>query len=203
MKIIGKKLDIYNSLLAICFLIMAIPMILILIVLIRLDSSGKAIFRQTRIGHQGKRFKMYKLRTMIDNAELIRDKYQYLNSSDGPTFKIKDDPRFTRIGKFLSHSNLDELPQLINVIKGDMKIVGFRPPLPREVEKYEPWQLKRFKGYPGMTSTWAIFGSHSISFPKWVKMDIEYEKQRSFRKDLWIILKTIKIPLRSLGRLVF
>ena len=127
---------------------------------------------------------------MIKDAEQLKEKYKHLDFSDGPVFKIKDDPRFTKIGKFLNHSNLDELPQFINVLKGDMSIVGFRPPTPDETEQYKSWHFERFNGIPGMTSLWAVSGAHGIKFDDWIKMDIDYYNNISFLLDMKIISMT-------------
>lgn len=133
---------------------------------------------------------MHKFRIMTAGAEKLNKKYKHLDFTDGPVFKIKKDPRLTKVGKMLRRSNLDELPQLFNIIKGDMSFVGFRPPTPDEVAQYKGWQLKRFEGYPGLTSLWAISGMHKIRFDDWIKMDIDYNNNISFLSDLRIIGKT-------------
>ena len=175
------------------------PIFIIIAIAVKATSKGSVIFKQKRLGHNQKIFTMYKFRSMIENAEYLKEKYNHLNQTNGPVFKISNDPRFTKIGEFLSHTNLDELPQFFNILKGDMSIVGFRPPTPDEVEKYEKWQFERFKGIPGMTSLWAISGCHDIKFDDWIKMDIEYNKDASFLLDLKIIWKT---SLRFIERIL-
>lgn len=184
----------FNRIFALFIIIILIPLLVIISLFIILTSYGKPLFLQERMGHNGKKFSLYKFRTMVLGAEKIKDNYKHLNYADGPVFKIKNDPRFTRIGKFLSESHLDELPQLFNVIKGDMLLVGFRPPLYEEVKKYSKKQMLRFEGYPGITSIWAVNGGHNThSFNEWIKSDIDYENKRGYINDLNIIIKTIKL----------
>lgn len=183
------------------FLLLAVFFIFMLIIafLIKLTFSGKVIFVQKRLGHNKKSFNIYKFRTMVENADELKRKYIKMNEVDGPVFKIENDPRFTRIGKFLSRTHLDELPQLLNVLNGDMLLVGFRPPTLDEVRKYKSWQMKRFEGYPGITSFWAVNGGHKkFSFDEWIKSDIDYEKKRSFYEDLKILFKTLNGLIESL-----
>ena len=135
---------------------------------------------------------------MIESADKLKEKYGQMSEVDGPVFKIDNDPRFTRFGRFLSKTHLDELPQLWNIVKGDMFFVGFRPPTLDEVEKYNNWQIDRFKGYPGITSFWAVNGGHSkFTFNEWIKSDMEYEKKRSFYGDLKLIFRTINLFIIS------
>jgi len=185
----------FNLLLAIFLLILLLPIFLLTALSIKFTSGGSIMFKQKRVGHNRKEFIMYKFRTMIDGAEKMQKKYLNLNTASGPTFKISNDPRFTKIGKFLSHSNLDELPQIINVLKGDMFFVGFRPPIEEEVRKYKEPQLKRFEAYPGITSLWAISGAHSIPFNNWINMDLNYENERSMLNDIKIIFVTAFKPI--------
>lgn len=173
----------------ICVVLLS-PLFLIISILIKKDSKGPVIFKQKRIGHNQKIFTIYKFRTMVENAEELKEKYKHLDSTDGPVFKIGNDPRLTRIGRTLSKTSLDELPQLINILKGNMYFVGFRPPLPDEAAQYKEWQLKRFRGYPGLTSLWAIEGMHRIKFDDWIRMDISYNNGESVLLDLKIIGKT-------------
>ena len=186
-RLIKKIID---PLIALICLIILSPLFFIISILIKKDSKGKIIFRQKRIGHDQKIFTMYKFRTMVKDAEKLKEKYKHLDFTDGPVFKIREDPRFTKIGKKLAKTNLDELPQLLNILKGNMYFVGFRPPLPDEIPQYEEWQLKRFKGYPGLTSSWAISGMHHIKFDEWIKIDIDYNDNQSLFLDLNIIWKT-------------
>ena len=159
---------------------------------IKKDSEGPAIFTQIRVGKNQKKFVFYKFRTMVQDAEKQFRKVKHLNEADGPVFKIAADPRLTSFGKWLREKNLDELPQLWNVLKGDMSLVGFRPPVPSEVKKYKKWQLRRFEGKPGITSLWAVKGGHKISFDNWIKMDLWYEKNASIWLDFKILSATIK-----------
>jgi len=169
-------------------IIMLSPIYFIIAVTVKITSEGPIIFKQKRIGHNQKMFTLYKFRTMVKNAEQLKEKYRHLNEADGPVFKIANDPRFTKIGRFLSKTNLDELPQFLNVLKGDISIVGYRAPTPDEVKKYERWHFERFKGIPGMTSLWAISGNHNkFKFDEWIKMDIDYNNNPSFLIDLKII----------------
>jgi lipopolysaccharide/colanic/teichoic acid biosynthesis glycosyltransferase len=181
---------IIEPVIALMYIIILSPLFLIISILIKKDSKGSVIFKQKRIGHNQKIFSIYKFRTMVENAEKLKEKYKHLDSTDGPVFKIGNDPRFTKIGKILAKTSLDELPQLINILKGDMRFVGFRPPLPDEVAQYKEWQLKRFEGYPGLTSLWVIKGMHQIKFDDWIKIDIDYNDNESLLLDLKIVWKT-------------
>jgi lipopolysaccharide/colanic/teichoic acid biosynthesis glycosyltransferase len=155
------------------------------------DPHGSPIFSQTRVGRNGKEFRFYKFRSMRNHAEDMLDELLQDNEMDGPAFKIKDDPRITRVGKFLRKSSIDELPQLWNVLKGDMSIVGPRPALPREVEQYDAYALQRLLIHPGLTCYWQIQPMrNSLSFERWVALDIKYIQERSFFTDLKIILRT-------------
>ena len=171
-------------------LILLSPIVLVIGILIKLESKGPIIFSQKRVGLNGKEFKMYKLRSMVANAEEIKEKLKEKNEMSGPMFKIKDDPRITKIGKFIRKTSIDELPQLINVLKGDMSLVGPRPSLPDEVKKFEPWMLKRLEVKPGITCYWQVMGRSSIGFEDWMKLDIKYVNERSFWLDIKLILKT-------------
>jgi exopolysaccharide biosynthesis polyprenyl glycosylphosphotransferase len=169
------------------------PFMLIIAFLIKLTSKGPIVFKQERVGLRGRKFYIYKFRTMVYNAEKLRDALLDKNESDGPTFKIKNDPRITIIGKFLRKTGLDELPQLFNVLKGEMSLIGPRPPLPQEVEKYERWQLRRLSVKPGITCTWQVIPNrHDILFEKWMKLDIQYIENWSIKKDFQLFFKTIR-----------
>ncbi len=190
-KKIGKRLfDIFFS---IIFIILSLPLMLLITFIISLKSKGGIIFRQIRVGRNNKSFTMYKFRTMVEGAEKLKSIYLHLNQADFPLFKISDDPRFTNIGKFLSNTNLDELPQLFNVLKGNMSIVGPRPALPEEVATYKDWQKKRLDIKPGITSLWHVSPGYNPfgKFDDWVKNDIEYINNTSLLLDLKIIYKTI------------
>ena len=179
--------------LALLILIILSPFILLLFLLIRITSQGPFIFKQKRAGKGKKSFFIYKFRTMVENAKYLKLKIDYLNEADGPVFKIRNDPRYTKIGKFLSHTGLDEIPQLINVIKGEMDFVGPRPLPVSEAEKIPKKFEKRFSVLPGVTSPWIINGAHSLNFDQWMKLDLEYADKKSFLYDIQIFLKTIKM----------
>ncbi|MDU4660975.1 MAG: exopolysaccharide biosynthesis polyprenyl glycosylphosphotransferase [Clostridium butyricum] len=171
-------------------LLILLPILLIVGLIIILDSKGPVIFKQERVGFRGKKFYMYKFRSMVVNAEKLKDKLQKDNEMSGPMFKMKKDPRITRVGKFIRKTSIDELPQLFNVLKGEMSLVGPRPSLPKEVMKFEPWMLKRLEVKPGLTCYWQVSGRSSIGFEEWMKLDCEYVKDRSILLDLKLIFKT-------------
>ena len=182
--------DIVLSLLA---LVVLFPLLLIVALIIVIDSPGASpIFTQIRVGKDGKPFKFYKFRSMYPDAEKRLAELLKYNEMDGPVFKIKDDPRITRVGRFIRRSSIDELPQLWNILKGDMSIVGPRPPLPREVEQYDEYAKQRLWVTPGLTCYWQIqHGRNDVSFQQWMEMDAKYIQDRSFRADWKIIFKTI------------
>lgn len=185
--IFKRLLDILGPIIG---LILLSPILIIVGILIKLESKGPIIFSQKRVGLNKKEFKMYKFRSMVCNAEELKDKLKDKNEMSGPMFKIKDDPRITKIGKFIRKTSIDELPQLINVLKGDMSLVGPRPSLPNEVKEFEPWMLKRFEVKPGLTCYWQVMGRNAIDFENWMKLDIKYVNERSFWLDIKLILKT-------------
>jgi exopolysaccharide biosynthesis polyprenyl glycosylphosphotransferase len=167
------------------------PVFLIVGIIIKLDSKGSAIFSQKRVGKGGKEFKMYKFRSMVVNAEELKEKLLHQNEMSGPMFKMKDDPRITKIGRFIRKTSIDELPQLINVIKGDMSLVGPRPSLPKEVAKFEPWMMRRLDVKPGLTCYWQVSGRNNIDFDDWMRLDIKYVQDRSIKLDMKLIFKTV------------
>ena len=176
------------------------PFMLIISLLIKLTSKGPIVFKQERVGLRGRKFYIYKFRTMVQDAEKIRTSLEDKNETDGPVFKIKNDPRITRIGKLLRKTGLDELPQLFNVLKGEMSLIGPRPPLPQEVEKYERWQLKRLSMKPGITCTWQVIPNrHDVLFEKWMKLDIQYIENWSVKKDFLLFFKTIRSLISGSG----
>ena len=194
---VGKRLlDVGGSLLALCF---AGPLIAFLAVLIKLESRGPVFYRSTRIGRGGRAFTFLKLRSMVKDAERRRGQLHHLNEADGPVFKIARDPRVTRIGRFLRTTSLDELPQFWNVLRGDMSLVGPRPPIPEEIAQYEPWQLRRLDVRPGITCLWQISGRSRIGFQEWMRLDLEYIRHRSFALDLKILVRTIPAVLSREG----
>ena len=175
------------------------PLYILLSILIKLDSKGPVFFKQKRVGVRGRTFTLLKFRTMVTNAEELQEKLKEKNEVDGPVFKIKDDPRITKIGKFLRKTSLDELPQFFNVLKGDMSVVGPRPPIPKEVLEYERWQLRRLSMKPGITCIWQVSGRNEISFEQWMKLDLEYIDNWSLKFDIILILKTVNTIFRSTG----
>ena len=166
------------------------PVLLVTAAAIKLESEGPIIFSQDRVGLNGKKFKMYKLRSMVSNAEELKEKLLEQNEMSGPMFKMKDDPRITKVGKFIRKTSIDELPQLINVLKGDMSLVGPRPSLPKEVEQFEPWMYERIQVKPGLTCYWQVSGRNNIDFEDWMKLDIKYVRERSLLGDLKLVFKT-------------
>ena len=188
-----RLIDIVGSGLGILILILVF---LIIGILIKLeDPKGSVFFSQKRNGLNGKEFNMYKFRSMVHNAEDLLESLMSKNEMDGPVFKIKDDPRITKIGKFIRKTSLDELPQLFNVLKGDMSLVGPRPPIPREVIQYNKYQYQRLLVKPGITCYWQISGRNNIDFDEWVELDLKYIKERNLFKDIYIILMTLPVLL--------
>lgn len=194
---IKRAMDIVLSLTAIICLS---PVLLLIAVLIKLDSKGSVLFNQERIGYKQKRFNMYKFRSMVVDAEEQFDKVKTLNETNHIMFKSKDDPRITRMGKFLRKSSLDELPQLFNILKGDMSIVGPRPPLERELVKYEKWHHVKFLRPQGLTGLWQVSGRAEIKeFDDVIHLDYQYNKNWNILMDIKIILKTIPVVLSAKG----
>ncbi|WP_302652639.1 sugar transferase [uncultured Clostridium sp.] len=191
-EVIKRIIDIVASFIGI---ILLSPLILIVSILIKLESKGEVIFKQKRVGLNGKEFYMYKFRSMVINAEELKEQLESQNEMSGPMFKIKDDPRITKVGKFIRKTSIDELPQLINVIKGDMSLVGPRPSLPKEVKKFEQWMMERLEVKPGLTCIWQVSGRNNIDFEDWMKLDIKYVRERSFKLDIKLILKTVLVLL--------
>jgi len=167
--------------------------------LIKLTSPGPVLFKQERCGLSGRVFTMYKLRSMIDNAEQLRCELEPLNEMDGPVFKSSRDPRITPVGKLIRRFSIDEFPQIYNVLRGDMSLVGPRPPLPQEVAKYERWQKRRLSMKPGITCLWQISGRNKVSFDDWMKLDLTYIDNWSLLLDLKILLKTVPVVLLGRG----
>lgn len=176
------------------------PFMLIIALLIKATSKGPVIFKQERVGLRGRKFYIYKFRTMVQNAEHLKAQLMSMNESDGPTFKIKKDPRITLIGRVLRKTGLDELPQLFNVLKGEMSLIGPRPPLPDEVDKYERWQLRRLSVKPGITCTWQIIPNRNdIIFDKWMKLDMQYIDNWSLKSDFVLFFRTIVSVFKAGG----
>nr|WP_235434215.1 sugar transferase [Geobacillus stearothermophilus] len=170
---------------------------LIVAILIKLeDPKGPVFFKQVRVGKDGKEFYMYKFRSMVTNAEELLESLLHLNETTGAMFKMKNDPRVTKIGRFIRKTSIDELPQLWNVLKGDMSLVGPRPPLPREVAQYTEYDKQRLLVTPGCTGLWQVSGRNDLGFNEMVELDLKYIRERSILYDLKIILKTIKIMIK-------
>ncbi len=172
-------------------LLLGWPLFLVIAIAIKIDSRGPVFFKQERVGENHRRFWIYKFRTMVSDAERQLEALRELNEADGPLFKIRDDPRVTRVGRFLRRTSLDELPQLINVVKGEMSLVGPRPPIPAEVEQYQAWHEKRLSVPPGMTGLWQVSGRSELTFDEMVLLDLYYIEHWSPWLDLLIMLRTI------------
>lgn len=173
---------------------------LIISILIKLDDPhGKVFYSQTRLGKDGRRFQMWKFRSMVANADKMVDKLLKKNDVEGAMFKIKDDPRIMRVGRVLRKHSLDELPQLYNVLRGDMSLVGPRPPLPREVVKYTDYDRQRLAVIPGCTGLWQVSGRSNLSFSEMVTLDIQYINNASFSQDILILLKTFSVFIHPNG----
>jgi exopolysaccharide biosynthesis polyprenyl glycosylphosphotransferase len=182
------------------FLLAAAPLMLLTAVLIKLDSPGPVFFKQERVGLHKRRFQLIKFRTMTEGAERQQQLLEHLNEADGPVFKIKDDPRITRVGKFLRRFSIDELPQLFNVLKGEMSLVGPRPLPVRDVQRIAlQWHKRRLSMKPGVTCLWQVNGRSDVSFDHWVRMDLEYIDKWSLGLDLKILLRTIPTVLKGAG----
>jgi len=194
--LVKRAMDVVGSVLC---LSLGLPLLAFIAIAIRLDSPGPIIFRQMRVGLNGRPFVMFKFRSMEEGAEEQQEALADLNEADGPLFKIRDDPRLTRVGRFLRRTSLDELPQLINVLKGEMSLVGPRPPLPREVEQYQEWHKKRLQAPPGMTGLWQVSGRSRMSFDEQVLLDIYYIENWSPWLDFKILARTIPQVLLGEG----
>jgi exopolysaccharide biosynthesis polyprenyl glycosylphosphotransferase len=188
---------IIDILLSVISLIALSPVFVIIAIAIKLDSSGPIVYSQTRVGKNGKHFKMFKFRSMIINAEEMITELKSMNEMDGPMFKIKKDPRITMVGRFIRRTSIDELPQLINILRGEMSIVGPRPSLPSEVKEFEPWMMERFVVKPGLTCFWQVSGRNNIPFHKWMELDIKYVKERNLWLDVKLVFKTIKVVIKG------
>ena len=183
-----RVIDILGSIVG---LILFLPISFLISIAIKIeDPKGKILFCQERVGINNKTFKMYKFRSMVSNAEELLKDISELNEMDGPVFKIKEDPRITKVGKFIRKTSLDEIPQFFNILKGDMTLVGPRPPLVCEVDNYGDYEMQRLTVKPGLTCYWQIGGRNSIDFKKWVELDLKYIEERNIFVDIKIIFKT-------------
>lgn len=187
---IKRVIDIVGSL---CGIILLSPVFIITAVAVKLDSKGPIFFNQMRVGLDGKEFTMFKFRSMVTDAETQLTKLKDKNEMDGPMFKIKRDPRITKVGKFIRKTSIDELPQLFNVLFGSMSLVGPRPNLPREVEKFSPYHKQKLQVKPGITCYWQTMGRSSVGFEEWMEMDLQYCRDRSTWTDIKLIFKTVKV----------
>jgi exopolysaccharide biosynthesis polyprenyl glycosylphosphotransferase len=191
---------IIDFILAFFLLTILSPLFLLTALLIKLDSPGPVFFTQERVGQGKRRFRLYKFRSMIDGADKLQNDLEVLNEMSGPVFKIRNDPRITKVGRFLRKFSLDELPQLINVLKGDMSLVGPRPLPFRDYNGFKTdWHRRRFSVRPGITCIWQVNGRNSVTFEKWMQLDMQYIDNWSFWLDLTILCKTIPAVLRRSG----
>ena len=191
-----RLVDISTSLL---LLTLALPVVLVIAVVIRLTGPGGILYRQIRCGLNGRRFTLYKFRTMVADAEQKQRELLHLNEMDGPVFKMERDPRVTWFGRILRRFSLDELPQLWNVLRGDMSLVGPRPPIPDEVARYQRWQRRRLSMKPGLTCLWQISGRNQLDFDRWIELDLQYIDSWSSWLDMKILLKTVPAVLSGRG----
>ena len=186
-----RAMDIIGSL---CGIILLSPLLIIVALAIKIeDPRGSIFFSQQRCGKDNKLFPMYKFRSMVSNAEELLEELMEHNEMDGPVFKIKDDPRITKVGKFIRKTSIDELPQLFNILMGDMSIVGPRPAIPHEVAEYSHYHKQRLLVKPGLTCIWQVSGRNSIGFDEWVDMDLEYIENRNLWMDIKLIFKTVGV----------
>jgi lipopolysaccharide/colanic/teichoic acid biosynthesis glycosyltransferase len=177
----------------------ALPVIAVAAILVKLDSPGPVFHRAVRVGRNGRKFTFLKLRSMQRDAEELRAVLLHRNEASGPAFKLTNDPRVTRVGRLLRKTSLDELPQLWHVVQGHMSLVGPRPPFPEEVERYEPWMLRRLEVRPGLTCLWQISGRSDLSFEEWMRLDLEYVDRISPSLDAKILLLTIPAVISGRG----
>jgi exopolysaccharide biosynthesis polyprenyl glycosylphosphotransferase len=180
-------------------LLLTLPLWLLIAGMVKISSPGPVFFRQRRVGHRGRPFTILKFRTMRNGADDMLQELRALNEADGPLFKLRDDPRVTRAGRWLRRWSLDELPQILNVIRGDMSLVGPRPPLPEEVREYEEWQFDRLEVPPGITGLWQISGRSDLSFDEYVRLDLFYIENWSLAYDFFIVAKTLPVLLSKRG----
>ncbi|MFC4709977.1 sugar transferase [Enterococcus eurekensis] len=190
-----RVIDLIGSILG---LVVLFPFFIILAILMKIEEpKGPIFFSQTRVGLNGKKFKMYKIRSMVVNAEELLEDLLEQNEIEGAMFKMKDDPRITKVGKFIRKTSIDEFPQLLNVVKGEMSLVGPRPPLVREVEEYTDYDKQRLLVRPGCTGLWQVSGRNSLSFEEMVELDLNYIQNLSLLNDFMIGVKTIKVVVKS------
>ena len=189
----------FDVVLSAASLVLLAPLLIAIAAAIRITSPGEVLFRQTRCGLGGRKFTLYKFRSMVNNAEQMRAELHQLNELEGPVFKMSDDPRITPVGRILRRFSLDELPQMWNILRGDMSFVGPRPAIPEEVEKYEAWQRRRLRMRPGLTCIWVIEGRSHVKFHRWIQLDLAYIDNWSLWLDAKIFLRTIPIVISGRG----
>jgi exopolysaccharide biosynthesis polyprenyl glycosylphosphotransferase len=180
-------------------ILLTAPVMLAVAIIVKLESRGPVFYTQTRCGLCGRPFRMHKIRTMYIDSEQKRIELLDRNEMSGPVFKLRNDPRVTPVGRFLRRHSIDELPQFFNVLRGDMSLVGPRPPLPQEASRFEPWQERKLSVKPGITCLWQVSGRNRIDFDEWMRLDLEYIDHRSLWLDLKIIGRTIPTVLRGTG----
>ena len=190
---------IFEYILSLLAVIVFLPFAFIIACMIKIESKGPVFFKQRRVGLHGRPFTMYKFRTMIQHSDELKKELEKKNEADGPVFKIKNDPRITKIGAFLRKTSLDEFPQFLNVLRGEMSVVGPRPPVPEEVALYQRPQLRRLSVKPGITCIWQVSGRNNIGFDEWMKLDLQYIDNWSLKLDFMLILKTINAIYRRTG----
>jgi lipopolysaccharide/colanic/teichoic acid biosynthesis glycosyltransferase len=195
-RLIKRTLDIFAALVG---LVLLAPLLPFIVLLIKLETPGPIVFSQERVGRHGRLFICFKFRSMSANAEDRKVELEHLNEASGAAFKIKDDPRITGVGRFLRRSSLDEFPQLINVLRGEMSIVGPRPQIPAEVLTYTPQQALRLLVSPGLTCLWQISGRSQLDFEEWMALDLEYVRHHSLAYDLSLLLRTIPAVIERKG----
>lgn len=194
--VVKRGFDIAAATGGLCLLLPLLPFI---VTLIKLETSGPVLFRQRRVGHCGRLFDCYKFRSMAADAEAVKDGLRHLNEATGAAFKIKDDPRITGVGRFLRRSSLDEFPQLLNVLRGDMSIVGPRPQIPSEVAGYSPADAQRLLVKPGLTCLWQVSGRSHLDFSEWMELDRQYVAAASPGLDTRILLRTLPAVIQRKG----
>lgn len=188
----------FDAIAALLGLVLVSPLLLATAIAIKLeDPSGPVLYSQTRIGKNGKAFRMYKFRSMVQGAEKMIEQIADKSDVSGAMFKMKDDPRVTRVGRWIRRTSIDELPQFWNVLRGEMSLVGPRPPLPREVAAYREYDLQRLTVTPGCTGLWQVSGRSSVGFEEMVELDLQYIRKRGFWFDLLIIARTVKLLFGS------
>jgi lipopolysaccharide/colanic/teichoic acid biosynthesis glycosyltransferase len=192
---------VFDFLVSVTLFLLLAPLMIIIAALVKLTSPGPAFFHWQVVGKEGRYFTGYKFRSMYQDASEMKTKLWAQNEMTGPVFKMTHDPRVTPLGKFLRKYSLDELPQLLSVIKGDMSLVGPRPPLQSEYERFTPWQKQKLAVRPGITCIWQTSGRNDIrDFNEWVKLDLKYIKERNFKMDLHILVDTLLCALRGTGK---